>query len=138
MEIFRLEPPSSKYLALFDAAEVCMDPAGGKACLELNVPQAFDAQFSLEVCFDAADGTPDPTAFALARLAMAHIVELDALARAWSIAQGPPDHGEYLAYLVARPGEVGLNYFATYVNTEWCVWFRRDDGGAFRQVRVGA
>jgi len=96
------------------------------------VIEVEDLEFSLEV--ESVDGVVPADIWKLTQEVMAQIVELDNFARS---IPSDYDYEEHLAYVVISHKEIQLHYFASTVNTEWGVYFTRDELGKFHFKTMG-
>ena len=120
---------SSAYLAAFDAAAIQVTPpsTGPRGDLDWTASAELTCgELGFEIYLPVQGGVASPDGVRLAREALARIVELDDIARA---IEDSIESDEELAYVTVGDGEVAMHYYATTVNSEWDVVFRRDGSG---------
>lgn len=161
MNTFRLSNypyTSSDYRAMFKEEEIAILPyrKGGSYRLEngafvaapeagrgtMHLPtqeehgiykiRAGDLDFDIEL--ESSMGGVYPELVGLAKDVLSQIVEMDSVARSFSMNF---NYDEHLAYIRISRSEVELHYFATTVNTEWGAYFVRDAHGKFQFELLG-
>ena len=87
-----------------------------------------------DIYFPVEKGVVDMRFIALAKEILAELPSLDAIARK---VPSEFDHEEHLAYLCLGDSEIELHYFASTVNTEWSVYFKKQQDEAWHFEGLG-
>jgi len=101
---------------------------------EIGFCTVGEGDFEIEIYFDSVNGQVSQHLIPIAREILKSLIELDSLARSQP---DDFDNDELLAYINFSETEVKLHYFATTVNSEWSVLFKRTAPGIFEYVRLG-
>jgi len=122
---------ASHYAALFDESKVKIQAAfrGQRSRPEVAVVTIGEGDLEFEIWMASDAGRARQAHVLTARSVPSQIVQMDDAARALP---DVVDSDENLAWVVTHDDCVEFHYFANTVNSEWSVFFTRDEAGIWR------
>ena len=122
---------STEFVRLFDASDVTDDC--GETCVMLKAAHDLTDEFA--IYFPSTENKPSADELSVARKLCSHIGELDNLVQESCESEAkrndgnPKDYALYLAFAEIDAQDVRLEYYGTFVNTQWSAMFRLCDAG---------
>ena len=127
---------SAEFVRLFDASEVTDDC--GETCVMLHPRHDLTGEFA--IYFPSCDSQSTATLLSTARNLCSHIAELDNLVQDSCESESvqndgnPRDYALYIAFAEVEAQSARLEYYGTYVNTQWSARFRLSDDGSWAKT----